>query len=440
MTHFASYEQARDGVRDLRETLKGIYSQAQTPTGLDLMKVSGGLAGDTPEKRHEALLTLERQAEEWNLEWSEVWVPRQKTQQWAAEEAVREGAIVPSGADVDPAYKGGGDTEFKRLAAIDWSNLRTGAAYDNKVELSTFDLLGGGIRRELMEGDGRRGYATTVQPVGGTFESGLAQVGGVPLQIANVLAATPKMPVSTGTVAWIEITTQVNAAAGRAVGAAAVESTLTPTKRTATIVNTAHLLPVADEVYDDSTWANAYIPTQFRALTENAVDRDILLGDGTANKLTGFDNIADGIPDATARAASNPPPAAEYIGEQIGVVEGTNLDGGPVTHLVERSQEWWKMRVDNDNGRWPFGDPGMSVGKSVLGLTVIPNNHLGEGVGFLLTLNSFNVALALRDGGTVEASQHAKWAEFSTVLRGQIRCYLVPFRRKSWIKISGLQN
>ncbi len=90
------------------------------------------------------------------------------------------------------------------------------------------------------------------------------------------------------TIEYLEETTFTNAAAARAEGAAAAESTLIFDRKSTTVRSIAHFLPVTNEMLEDVAQAQSYIDGRLRLGLGLAEEDQLLNGTGVAPQLQGI--------------------------------------------------------------------------------------------------------------------------------------------------------
>ncbi|HAM57579.1 MAG TPA: phage major capsid protein [Candidatus Rokubacteria bacterium] len=114
-------------------------------------------------------------------------------------------------------------------------------------------------------------------------------------------------------VEYMEETTFTNAAAARAEGAAAAESTLVFDRKSTAVRSIAHFLPVTAEMLEDVAQAQSYIDGRLKLGLDLAHEDQLLNGDGNAPNLMGVMNHAS-LHAAQARGADT---NADAIFKQI---------------------------------------------------------------------------------------------------------------------------
>ncbi|HXO85941.1 MAG TPA: phage major capsid protein [Gemmatimonadales bacterium] len=115
------------------------------------------------------------------------------------------------------------------------------------------------------------------------------------------------------TIEYMQETTATNAAAARAEGAAAAESTLVYTRVAETVRSIDTMLPVTNEMAEDQGQIMSFIDGRLRLFVDLTTEDQLLNGDGTGVNLTGLLNRAN-LAAAQARGADT---NADAIFKQI---------------------------------------------------------------------------------------------------------------------------
>jgi hypothetical protein len=132
-----------------------------------------------------------------------------------------------------------------------------------------------------------------------------------PIQLLDII---PMFPTDQAAIKYMEETTRTHAAAELAEGAAYAESAFVFTERQGSIAKIGDSLPVTDEQLEDVAMMNGYINSRLTFGVRQRLDRQVLIGNGTAPNLRGIANVAgiqtqakgaDPVPDAFFKAMTN---------------------------------------------------------------------------------------------------------------------------------------
>jgi HK97 family phage major capsid protein len=240
---------------------------------------------------------------------------------------------------------------------------------------------------------------------------------------------------NSNSVEYMQETTATNAAAARAEGAAAAESTLVFNRTAETVRSIDTMLPVTQEMAEDGPQILSYIDGRLRLFVGLTEEDQLLNGDGTGVNLTGLMNRA-GLAAAVARGADT---NADAIFKQIMaiMINAFVMPEG----VVINPTNWQTMVLAKDaNGQYYGPGPFQAMQTPVVwGLPAAVTPAIVANTSMVGAFRSCAQRF-VRRGVTVSASNsHSDWfAKRIVALLAGIREALAVYRPGAFGKVTGL--
>ena len=251
-----------------------------------------------------------------------------------------------------------------------------------------------------------------------------------PIQLLDIL---PVARTGQAAVKYMEETTRTHAAAERAEGTAFAESTFVFTERTVPVEKITDSLPVTDEQLEDVAMIESYINTRLAFGVRQRLDRQCMVGDGTAPNLRGILNTsgiqteakgADPVMDAFYRAMTK----IRLIGRAI------------PTHHVMHPNDWQQIRLTRTaEGIYIFGAPTEAGPERLWGLPVVLNDAMAENTGLTGSFDPSWISLFERRGVDVQVGYvGSQFGEGRRTVRADMRAALVVMRPAAFCTVTGV--
>ena len=225
---------------------------------------------------------------------------------------------------------------------------------------------------------------------------GVIQGNFAPVTIRSVLSS---IGVSTNMVNSLREASWNNSAAGVSQAAAKPESDITFEQYNVPVETVAHWIKVSNQLLADAPAIAAYINTRLRDGLAQEVDKQLLLGNGTAPNLSGLTDTGNftaysAVSDDLLVDAIN---RAKYqlwaIGRQPDTVIVNPADWG----AMERTRESYTGGL----GEYLYGMPGVAAGMNPFGVRVVLSNNMPSGK-FLIGALAGSAMVYDRQGATIE--------------------------------------
>lgn len=215
----------------------------------------------------------------------------------------------------------------------------------------------------------------------------------IPTGIRNVL---PRGTTTANSIAGIREVSSVNNAAETAEGALKPESDVVLGEYLVPIRTIATVIKLSKQLMDDAPAVASYIDNKLRYFVDQRIERQLLLGNGTAPNISGLMDAGNFTPFVAT--------AGDNIVDAINRAKYTMWAAGyQADAVIVNPADWGAMeRLRDDNGAYMYGLPGTNAGRNPFGIEVVlsPFMPVGE---FLI--GAFRVATMLweREGVVVEA-------------------------------------
>jgi HK97 family phage major capsid protein len=307
---------------------------------------------------------------------------------------------------------------------------------------------------ELPDFGSKATVTTTASPViQPDTREGFRQAAAVALRRLTIADLLAQGTTDSGTVRYLQETTNVNAAAATDEGALKPESTITFTQIDEPVRKIATFLPVSDEMLEDVAQIQSYLNNRLRLFVQHAEEANLLNGNGTAPNLRGILNRS-GIQTATRAAlgtASGETAAASTIGNAL-YMAITNIRNNAQVEpdgIVMHPTNWARFRLSKDTAGQYFGGGPMIgaygqtnlAGETAWGLPVAITSAIAENTALVGAFGTM-AQVFYRGGLTVEASNsHSDFFQRNlTAIRAERRLALAVYRPQAFHIITALQT
>lgn len=215
----------------------------------------------------------------------------------------------------------------------------------------------------------------------------------IPTGIRNVL---PRGTTTANSIAGIREVSSVNRAAETAEGALKPESDVVLGEYLVPIRTIATTIKLSKQLMDDAPAVASYIDNKLRYFVDQRIERQLLLGDGTAPNISGLMDAGN----YTAYTAV----AGDNLVDAVNRAKYTMWAAGyQPDAVIVNPADWGSMeRLRDDNGAYLYGLPGTDANRNPFGVEVVLSPFMPAGE-FLI--GAFRVATMLweREGVVVEA-------------------------------------
>jgi HK97 family phage major capsid protein len=305
-----------------------------------------------------------------------------------------------------------------------------------------------------LDFDAKATVTTTASPVIQPDNNGMA-VGAAAVALRQLTVADLLMQGSTnsGTVRYLQETTNTNAAAAVAEGDAKPESTITFTQVDEPVRNVATFLPVSDEMLEDEAQIRSYLENRLRLFVQHAEEDQLLNGSGTAPNIRGLlarVGIQTGTRAALGTSAGETAAASTIAGALYQAI--TNVRVNALVEpdaVVMHPTNWAAFKLAKDaNGQYygggpfvgPYGVNGIA-GEEAWGLRVVVTSRIAANTALVGAFGTM-AQVFYRNGLTVEASNsHSDFFQKNlTALRAERRLALAVYRPQAFHAITALQT
>lgn len=294
------------------------------------------------------------------------------------------------------------------------------APSDYLARAARFDTIGG---KALMITSS--GYAPESIRIPGFVEAPTR-----PIQLLDIL---PMGTTTMDTIKFMEETTRTHASAETAEGETFAESTFVFTERSTPVEKITDSVPVTDEQLEDAAMIESYINGRLAFGVRQRLDRQCLIGDGTAPNLRGILNIS-GI--QTQAKGADPAMDAFYK-----AMTKIRLTGRAMpTHHNIHPNDWQGIRLTTTaDGIYIFGSP-MEAGPDRLwGLPVVQNDALTEGTGLTGSFEPSWIMLFERRGIDIQVGYvGSQFGQGRRTIRADMRAALMVGRPAAFCSVTGV--
>lgn len=243
----------------------------------------------------------------------------------------------------------------------------------------------------------------------------------------------PQLPTGQAAVKYMEETTFTNNAAEAAEGGAYGEAALVLTERNVTVEKIAVWLPITDEQLEDEEMAEAYVEQRLGFMTQQRLDSQVLVGNGTTPNLRGTENVV-GIQTQALGADTT----EDAIYKLFTSIEEDGFATPGVVFI--RPSKWQTVRLrKTSDGIYIWGPPNQPGPDSVWGVPVVKTTAVtaSKAVAGDYATHSF---LAIRRGIDVQVTNsHSDFfVSGKQAIRADMRAAMVHLRPKAFGAVTGL--
>ena len=216
----------------------------------------------------------------------------------------------------------------------------------------------------------------------------------LPLTIREALTS---VPVQSNMVDSLRELLNTNNAAEIAQTSAKPESVLTFEAYNVPITTVAHFIKISNQLMADAPAVMAYIDTRLRDGLAQRIDKQLLIGNGTAPNLSGLTDAGN--------FTAYTPTAGDLLVDAINRAKYAMWATGNVPDAVIINPADWgameRTREGAGTGAYLYGMPGVAAGMNPFGLRIILSNNMPAGK-FLISALRASTMLYTRQGTTVE--------------------------------------
>ncbi|WP_225205377.1 phage major capsid protein [Novosphingobium huizhouense] len=251
-----------------------------------------------------------------------------------------------------------------------------------------------------------------------------------PIQLLDIL---PMFQTDQNAVVYMEETTRTHSAAETAEAAAYAESAFAFTERTSPVRKITDSLPVTDEQLADVAMMSGYISSRLMFGVRQRLDRQALLGDGSAPNLRGLANVS-GI-QTQAKGAD---PVLDTFFKAMVKVRLTGR-ANPTHHLIHPT-DWQGIRLTRTaDGIYIWGSPAEAGPERLWGLQVVQIDAGSAGTGYTGAFDVSTVGLFERKGVDVAVGYvNDDFGKGKRTVRADMRAALAWFRPAAFCQNTGL--
>lgn len=251
-----------------------------------------------------------------------------------------------------------------------------------------------------------------------------------PIQVMDVV---PDGNTGQAAVVYMEETTFTNNAAEVAEGGTYGEAALVLTERSMTVRKVGVWLPITDEQLEDEQQVASYVDQRLRFMLRQRIDSQLLVGDGEAPNLDGFNNVA-GI--QTQAKGADPVPDAIYKAMTKIRVTGRAQPNAIILH----PNDWQDVRLLRTNdGIYIWGNPSDAGPERMWGLPVVQTDAQTENTGLVGDYANFTQKYWRRDIEVKITDAHSDYfIKGKQAIRADVRLVLVTYRPAAICTVTGL--
>ena len=253
-----------------------------------------------------------------------------------------------------------------------------------------------------------------------------------PVQVTDLF---PPDTTDQAAVVFMEETTFTSNAAEAAEGATYGEAALVLTERTATVRKIGVFLPMTDEQLADVPFAESYINRRLPFMIQQRLDRQLLLGNGTAPNLTGILNVS-GI-QTVAKVA------ADAIQDKIyeAMVKVRVAGRASPDAVIIHPNDWQVLRLLQTSGIYHWGPPSDTGTMRIWGIRVVEADVITEHTALVGDFMNYS-SLVIRSGLDVQVSNsHGTFfTEGKQAVRADIRAANPTYRPAAFCTVTGLDS
>lgn len=262
------------------------------------------------------------------------------------------------------------------------------------------------------------GYAPFV-----TRDAGVTPMISRPPQLLDYLRV---IPTSQNSVKYMKQSTRTNSTTGLTEVEDLPESALAYTETTADIVRIGEFLPVSEIQLEDVNEIRAIIDNDLRLMVRQELDRQVTVGDGLSQCLTGWTSLSSKLTEVKASGDTT-------FDTILKAMNSVRTDGRAMPNLaVLHGDDLTNLALTKDaDGRYIYGDPTAAPLSRVWGIAIVASEALTAGTA--IVADSMFTDLRLRKDVTIETTNaHSTWfIKNLNAIRAVLRAGLVVKRDES---------
>ncbi len=251
-----------------------------------------------------------------------------------------------------------------------------------------------------------------------------------PIQVTDLI---PSFPINQPSFVYMEETTRTHAAAERAEGVAAPESTFVWTEKTSPVRKIFDSIPVTDEQLEDEAQIQSLLDSRLQFGVRQRLDLQILVGDGTPPNLEGILNVT-GI---QTQALGTDDRISAFMKTLTKIrFTGRASPSGAVMH----PNDWQDyILLKNSNGDFLFGNPFQGAGPtSLLGVPIAVSDAETENTALIGDFANFS-RLDDRRGVAVQIGfVGTQFTEGKMTMRADLRTAFTVTRPAAFATLTGI--
>lgn len=220
-----------------------------------------------------------------------------------------------------------------------------------------------------------------------------------PLASLDFLSVIATASTDSDTVEWLEETTYTNNAAETAEGTASPESAVAFTKRSASVKEVPHFIPMTRRAMADAAFVESWVNNRLIDGVRRRLQAQVLNGNGSGEDLAGiYGNAGIGSVDRSDLSVD----MLESLHKAITTIRVNAFQEPDFIGLHPNDYETIRLAKASTAGTYQFGDPAMSGPRTVWGVPVIV--HAAFTSGTPLVGVGREATLWVREGVSVSAS------------------------------------
>ena len=250
-----------------------------------------------------------------------------------------------------------------------------------------------------------------------------------PIQVLDII---PMGNTGASTVKYMRETTRTHVGAERAEGAVYAESAFVLTEQSDEVRTIGEAVPVSDEQLEDVAAARSYLNMRLAFGVRQRLDRQVIVGNGTAPNLSG---ITDRTGIQTQAIGSDTAEQAIYK-----AMTKVDLVGRAMVDFVVLHHNDWqdiRLRVTTD-GEYIWGSPAMQGPETIFGKPVVKSDSLTENTGLVGDFTAFCMIFERR-GVMVQAGYNTDdFSKGMQTIRAGLRAAFSVFRPTAFCTVTGI--
>lgn len=258
-----------------------------------------------------------------------------------------------------------------------------------------------------------------------------------PVYVPTLLDRVRIVQTSMSAVPFYQENSWTNAAVPKAEGAAAAEAEFELTLKTVPVERIPVWIPATQEQLEDVPEARAYLESRLALSVRQALENQILNGDGSPPNLSGI--LATTGLNTQAVGTDT---AMDAIGLAIAKCEGSGATPGFAVAdlIIMHPTDWTNVQLTKDvNGNYLLGNPGQMIEPRLWGLPVQKSNLLPIGTALVGSFANYH-AVYMRRGVTVNAtdSHEGNFVKDIVAIKAVLRAANVVLRPQAFCEVTGL--